>query len=839
MASVRVHHASSRSRSVFSCVDGDSNPARSEAYFSHHRNHQTLSRVETLKTLAKVQGNEVSRVKGCEDRDNYGSRSYSRSNSWSSGSEREPGEISSVDRGEELIDFHEEVKKPHDFNKRREYSWDAEIEVSKRKHSCNNVKGVEQRAPMLMDDECEPGQIQESPEETKSLQNISASRWADTDDDFQSPNPKRKKLSSSPGKKAFSSPSPKLISDNSVKISSDFSVKVSSDSSSKISSNSSAKFSANNIENSFSSPRIKPLSIPSANLSYDTSVRNFFDAGARIFSSVNQSLNAMEGESLVAKSPELYTEEMPLVNIAASRWADDGYFDSPDLKRSRVSPDFGYCEREQQKSKNSANNSAGETLSPENQDLARQKSAGSGVSSVCSDSDGSRHSCETSWKGELGVSDDEHDLKIVDTDDRHDLKVGVSDEEKDQMDVDGDDDQACLDPNEVLPSDSDSPVLSPLAVAVRRIDMMQGCRSVFEFERLNKINEGTYGIVYRARNKKTGEIVALKKVKMERERDGFPMSALREINVLLSLHHPSVVNVKEVVVGDNVDDIYMVMEYMEHDLKDFIGMMKQPFSTSEVKCLMLQLLQGVNYLHDNWVLHRDLKTSNLLINNKGELKVCDFGLARQYGSPLKTYTDLVVTLWYRAPELLLGAKKYSTDIDMWSVGCIMAELLAKEPLFSGKSEIDQLDKIFRTLGTPTQKIWPDFVNLPGAKCRFVKQPYNRLREKFPAASFTGKTTLSESGFDLLNRLLTYDPNKRITAEEALNHDWFKEVPLAKSKEFMPTYPTRSDHDRQSRRMRKSPDPLAQLKKESQQESVSDESSRLCISRPVLALEGLS
>ncbi|GAB2297566.1 hypothetical protein Dimus_031661 [Dionaea muscipula] len=293
----------------------------------------------------------------------------------------------------------------------------------------------------------------------------------------------------------------------------------------------------------------------------------------------------------------------------------------------------------------------------------------------------------------------------------------------------------------------------------RSTNMLQGCRSVDEFERLNRIDEGTYGVVYRAKDKRTGEIVALKKVKMEKEREGFPLTSLREINILLSFHHPSIVDVKEVVVGSNLDSIFMVMEYMEHDLKGLMETMKQPFSQSEVKCLMLQLLEGVKYLHDNWVLHRDLKTSNLLLNNRGELKICDFGLARQYGSPLKPYTHLVVTLWYRAPELLLGAKQYSTAIDMWSLGCIMAELLSKEPLFNGKTEFDQLDKIFRILGTPNETIWPGFSKLPGVKINFVKHQYNQLRKKFPATSFTGSPVLSDAGFDLLNRLLTYDPDK--------------------------------------------------------------------------------
>ncbi|KAG0502278.1 hypothetical protein HPP92_002350 [Vanilla planifolia] len=362
----------------------------------------------------------------------------------------------------------------------------------------------------------------------------------------------------------------------------------------------------------------------------------------------------------------------------------------------------------------------------------------------------------------------------------------------------------------------------------RSINMLLGCRSVDEFERLNKIDEGTYGIVYRAKDKKTGEIVALKRVKMEKEREGFPLTSLREINILLSLHHQSIVDVKEVVVGSSLDSIFMVMEYMEHDLKGLMETMKQPFSQSEVKCLMLQLLCGVKYLHDNWVLHRDLKTSNLLLNNRGELKICDFGLARQYGSPLKQYTHLVVTLWYRAPELLLGSKEYSTAIDMWSLGCIMAEFLAKEPLFNGKTEFDQLDKIFRTLGTPNEKIWPGFAKLPGVKVNFVRQPYNRLREKFPPTSFSGRPTLSEAGFDLLNKLLTYDPEKRITAEAALNHDWFREVPLPKEKDFMPTFPAQHAQDRRLRRILKSPDPLEEQRKKELNQSTFDDVDGLII-----------
>ncbi|KAJ4712531.1 Kinase family protein [Melia azedarach] len=444
-------------------------------------------------------------------------------------------------------------------------------------------------------------------------------------------------------------------------------------------------------------------------------------------------------------------EFVPTKNISMSRWASDS--DSP--RNISLSDGEDSPKRESQASKMST---------PESGEFCRESSG-----------DGSR----LSESDEVGVhlSNDEDAEIELEEDVMHTDKTHGDDTDFERLEVE-----------------------EPIVPGHRSMNMLEGCRSVFEFERLNKINEGTYGIVYRARDKKTGKIVALKKVKMNvgRKEDyleyGFPISSLREINILLSFIHPAIVDVKEVVMDDH-NSVYMVMEYMEHDVKGLMESMKQPFSTSEVKCLMLQLLEGVKYLHDNWVLHRDLKTSNLLLDNRGKLKICDFGMSRQYGSPLKPYTSLVVTLWYRAPELLLGAKKYSTAVDMWSVGCIMAELLAKKPLFSGTSEVDQLEKIFKTLGTPTEKIWPGLSKLPGAKANFVKQPYNLLRKRFPAASFTGSPVLSELGFDLLNKFLTYDPEKRITVDDALNHEWFWEVPLPKSKEFMPTFPPQHAQNR--------------------------------------------
>ncbi|KAJ8758936.1 hypothetical protein K2173_002715 [Erythroxylum novogranatense] len=448
---------------------------------------------------------------------------------------------------------------------------------------------------------------------------------------------------------------------------------------------------------------------------------------------------------------------VPTRNISSSRWAAG---DNSPVDEGEIVEDQEMSKRRKKVSQVESSDLRlrNKSLTPEFGDTKREGSDGVKGSSSA-DERGSRARSQTgndSEKDDYMVIDEEHD--------NDGSSGGHSDTDS------GDEDDSRETPE-------------PAGPPQRSVNMLLGCRSVDEFERLNKIDEGTYGVVYRARDKKTGEVVALKKVKMEKEREGFPLTSLREINVLLSFHHPSIVDVKEVVVGSNLDSIFMVMEYMEHDLKGLMESMKQPFSQSEVKCLMLQLLEGIKYLHDNWVLHRDLKTSNLLLNNRGELKICDFGLARQYGSPLKPYTHLVVTLWYRAPELLLGAKQYSTAIDMWSLGCIMAELLSKEPLFNGKLNLINLTR------------------------------YNLLRKKFPATSFTGSPVLSDSGFDLLNKLLTYDPEKRITAEAALNHEWFREVPLPKSKDFMPTFPAQHAQDR----IMKSPDPLEeQRRKELQQ-----------------------
>ena len=233
--------------------------------------------------------------------------------------------------------------------------------------------------------------------------------------------------------------------------------------------------------------------------------------------------------------------------------------------------------------------------------------------------------------------------------------------------------------------------------------------------------------------------------------------------------------------------IFIVMEFVEHDLKTLLSSMRTPFLQSEIKTLMRQLLSALALLHANWIIHRDLKTSNLLLSNRGTIKLADFGLARMYGDPLGEMTPLVVTLWYRAPELLLGATEYTEAIDLWSVGCIFAELINKEPLLPGKNESDQIRRIFKALGgPPTPQIWPGCQSLPNYKAavHHVQDPPDTrasLRSKFKF--------MTDNGIDLLARFLTYDPSKRISAAEALQHPYFHESPAPAHPDSYGSFPS--------------------------------------------------
>ncbi|ORZ30886.1 cyclin dependent kinase-like protein 2 [Catenaria anguillulae PL171] len=284
------------------------------------------------------------------------------------------------------------------------------------------------------------------------------------------------------------------------------------------------------------------------------------------------------------------------------------------------------------------------------------------------------------------------------------------------------------------------------------------------YQRLHKLGEGTYGVVFKAREKATGKIVALKKIKLENEENGMPSTSLREITVLKELRHPNIVQLYTIVYQDK-HNLQLVFEFLDYDLKKHMENATEGMPAEVVRSYMYQLLSGMRYCHARRIIHRDLKPQNLLIDANGTLKIADFGLARCFGVPLRNYTHEVVTLWYRSPEVLLGCKTYGIGLDMWSIGCIFGEMAIHNAMFPGDSEIDQLFKIFQVLGTPDEQIWPGVHDLPDYKPHFPKWPKSSLE------LYADK--LGTAGVDLLDGLLTYFPGQRTSAARALQHPYFE------------------------------------------------------------------
>jgi len=260
--------------------------------------------------------------------------------------------------------------------------------------------------------------------------------------------------------------------------------------------------------------------------------------------------------------------------------------------------------------------------------------------------------------------------------------------------------------------------------------------------------------------------VALKKIRLEAEDEGIPSTAIREISILKELQHPNIVRLHDVIHTEK--KLTLVFEYLDQDLKKFLDSEIDKPTPMIIKNSLYQLLAGVSFCHDRRVLHRDLKPQNLLINKHShELKLADFGLARAFGIPVRSYTHEVVTLWYRAPDVLMGSRKYSTPVDLWSVGCIFGEMASGRPLFPGTSDADQLQRIFKMLGTPTEEMWPSMVELPDYKSDW---PHH---DRVPLEDHC--SSLDSAGIDLLKQLLKYDPQKRITAKAALSHEYFNDA----------------------------------------------------------------
>ncbi|KAH7578531.1 hypothetical protein JRO89_XS01G0394200 [Xanthoceras sorbifolium] len=307
------------------------------------------------------------------------------------------------------------------------------------------------------------------------------------------------------------------------------------------------------------------------------------------------------------------------------------------------------------------------------------------------------------------------------------------------------------------------------------------------FEKLDKIGQGTYSNVYKARDLLTGKIVALKKVRFDNLEPESVKFMAREILVLRKLDHPNVIKLEGLVTSRMSCSLYLVFEYMEHDLAGLAACQGVKFTEPQIKCFMQQLLSGLEHCHNRGVLHRDIKGSNLLIDNEGILKIADFGLATFYNPCHKQpMTSRVVTLWYRPPELLLGATYYGVGVDLWSAGCILAELLAGKPIMPGRTEVEQLHKIFKLCGSPSEEYWKKS-KLPNATLFKPQHPYKRcIAETFK--------DFPSSSLPLIETLLSIDPDERGTATAALNGEFFTTEPYACEASSLPKYPPSKELD---------------------------------------------
>ncbi|KAL9155995.1 hypothetical protein ABFS82_09G043000 [Erythranthe guttata] len=309
------------------------------------------------------------------------------------------------------------------------------------------------------------------------------------------------------------------------------------------------------------------------------------------------------------------------------------------------------------------------------------------------------------------------------------------------------------------------------------------------FEKLEKIGQGTYSTVFRARDFESGRIVALKKVRFDNFEPESVRFMAREILILRRLDHPNIIKLEGLITSRSSCTMYLVFEYMEHDVSGLLSSPDITFTEPQVKCYMKQLLSGLEHCHSRGVMHRDIKGANLLVDNDGVLKIADFGLANffcsNYGQR-QPLTSRVVTLWYRPPELLLGSTNYGPSVDIWSVGCLLAELLIGKPILQGRTEVEQLHKIFKLCGSPADDYWKK-TKLPHATLFKPQYPYkSSLWQTFD--------DMPEACVSLLETLLSVEAHKRGTATSALSSEYFKTKPYACDPSSLPKYPPSKEID---------------------------------------------